>query len=125
MLTRHQIRRTVLRELRNARTYRQALRSFATPDCASRERMEKWVRVADELLEMLRSEPGGDAVSQYADDLFGITCAPRGNRRYVNMRACNRYHISEDGLRRWREAAIYNASVLAFIYHAIDLSDDA
>lgn len=115
-MTRRQIRRTVLRELRNIRSYRRE----DAPD----EHERAWIRVGDEMLDMLRQEPDGEARAHYANAYFGITIRPKGNKRYVNTWAAERFSISEDGLRRWREAAVYNASVLAFVHHAIDLSDD-
>lgn len=116
------IRRKVIGELWNVRNYRQAMRTCK--DAHERTRMSAWVRVADDTLASLRDEYNGQNIERYIDEYFGLRKPPKGNTRYVTMKAMDRYHMSEDGLRRWRDAAVYNASILAVSYGVIDLSNE-
>lgn len=122
MIERYKIRRTVIGELRNTHDYRRALCSASvSPD--ERARMSAWVRVADELRIELRAEADGDAKVQFAEEMFGLLCRRRPMRDvYASMSM--RYHVSEDGLKRWRDAIIFTASILAVRCGAINLSDE-
>ena len=123
MISRRKLRRTVLQELRKVRSYRHALR---TPDAIpreERERMEAWVRVGDDLLLMLREEEAfGRSLARYADALYGITRRPIGSERYVTTWAMDTFHMSEAGLRCWKDMTVYSASILALAHGAINLS---
>ena len=122
MLDRAWIKREVRSGLSNVRTYRQALR---TPEAYARDErihMRAWVSVYEELAESLRTESDGDNKVSYINELYGIKHKPIGSARYINAMSMHAYHMSEDGLRRWRENALFSASVLAVKHGAIDLS---
>lgn len=124
MIDRAKIRREVAKELRNIRTYRQALR---TPEIHTRDeriRMRAWLSVYEELVESLSAEPDGKLKVEYINELFGIKHKPIGSGKYIKARAMHMYHMSEDGLRRWRDNALFTVSVLAVKYGAIDLSSE-
>ena len=122
MIDRVLLRREVLAELRNVRTYRQALRTPEAYTHAERVRMSAWVCVSEELLQILAQEHDGKNKAEYASELYGLKHKPRGSARYVNAVSMHKYHMSEDGLRRWRDNALFCASILAVKHHAIDLS---
>ena len=119
-----QLRRMVYTELRNVRAYRQALRKDECTD-DERLRMQAWVKVGDDLLEITRAEPDGERKARFVDELFGLTRRPPGNARYVYSRTVSRDHVSYSGVKVWRDNALFIASVLAVECHAIDLSSDA
>ena len=83
--------------------------------------MRAWIAVADELIETLRQEPDGKARAAYAVDVFSLS-GKRQSMRYINARSSIKYHMSEDGLRKWKETAVFTASILAVQRGAIDLS---
>lgn len=117
------LRRIVYDELHHVRAYRQALRKGETfpPET---QRMEAWVRVADDLLACLREEDDGAAKIRFVEDLFGITRRPAGSARYVYMRTSEREHVSFAGVRQWRDNVLFTASILAVRHGAISLSDE-
>ena len=84
--------------------------------------MSTWVRVADELLASLREE--GEDRAAFIDALYGITRRPIGSGRFVFSVSMHRYHMSASGLERWRENAVFTASILAVQYGAINLSGE-
>lgn len=84
------------------------------------EHMRMWVRVADEMLDSMRED--GEDRARFIDALYGITRRPFGTSRYVFTRFGDQYHMSAAGLERWRENAVFTASILAIQYGAIDLS---
>lgn len=124
MLDRAKIRREVRNGLSNVRTYRQALRTPETYTRDERERMRAWLSVYDELAESLKAENDGDNKLSYINELYGIRHKPIGSPKYINAVSMHAYHMSEDGLRRWRDNAVFIASVLAVKYCAVDLSSD-
>lgn len=112
------LRRTVCAELRNVRSYRRALRDGERTD--RHEHMRAWVRVADDMLDCMRDD--GEDRARFIDALYGITRRPFGSSRYVFTIFGDRLHMSVAGLERWRENAVFTASILAIQYGAIDLS---
>lgn len=121
-MNRQRIRRTVCSELRKVRSYRQALRKNERMPADRRAYMSTWVRVADELLASLREE--GEDRAAFIDALYGITRRPIGSGRFVFSVSMHRYHMSASGLERWRENAVFTASILAVQYGAINLSGE-
>ena len=65
MIDRVLLRREVLAELRNVRTYRQALRTPEAYTHAERVRMSAWVCVSEELLQILAQEHDGKNKAEY------------------------------------------------------------
>lgn len=122
MINRQRIRRTVCAELRQVRSYRQALRTPELIPADRREYMRTWVRVADDMLASIRED--GEDRAGFVDALYGITRRPIGSGRYVFNVCMHKYHMSTAGLERWRDNAVFIASILAVVYGAIDLSDD-
>lgn len=122
MIDRVLLRREVLAELRNVRTYRQALRTPEAYTHAERVRMSAWVCVSDDLIEIMLAEHDGKNKAEYVSELYGLRHKPRGSARYINAVSMHKYHMSEDGLRRWRDNALFCASILAVKHKAIDLS---
>lgn len=86
--------------------------------------MSAWVRVADELLSVLRDEPDGKQKARFVDELYGLHRRPYGSVRYVFSRAMDALHMSAAGLERWQDNAIFIASILAVEYGAINVSSD-
>jgi len=124
-LDRSRFRRTVWTELYNVRKYRQALRKSDALADDERLRMTAWVKVADEMLSILKSEPDGKSKAAFIDELYGLHRRPRGSVRYVFARAVLEYNMSESGLDRWQDNAVFIACILAVKHGAIDLSSDA
>lgn len=122
-LNRVRVRRTVCDELRRTHAYRQALQHPEGIEPDGIEFMQAWVKVADDLLESLRQEPDGKSRAEFACDMFGLK-GRRQPMRYVYARAERLYHVSEDGLKRWRESIVFTASILAVKHSAIDLSSE-
>lgn len=121
---RARVRRIVCEQLRRTYAYRQALQHADDLNPDGVAFMASWVRVADELLDSLRSEPDGKGRVWFAIQMFGLD-GKRQPMRYTYARAVNKLHVSEDGLKRWREAILFTASILAVKHGAIDLSNDA
>lgn len=117
------LRRVVFAELHNVRAYRQELREKSAPPWDV-ERMQAWVRVADDLLAFTRDESSGKCKAQFIDEFFGLTRRSPGSSRYVCMRAVDRCHASYDGVLRWRDDAVFTAALLAVQYGAVDLSSE-
>lgn len=125
MIDRSKLRREVANELRNVRTYRQALRTPERYWHAERVHMNACLSMYEELVESLRSEPEGEHKVEYLNELYGIKHKPVGSARFINALSMHAYHMSEDGLRRWRDNALFSASVLAVKYGVIDLSRES
>lgn len=87
--------------------------------------MRTWVRVADDTIACLKEEAGGEDKASFFDALYGISRRPLGSGRYVFSVSMHKYHMSASGLERWRDNAVFTASLLAIKYGAIDLSSDA
>ena len=121
MLDRRAIRQTVYDELRRSYQYREALKHPAEISPKELKRMRAWIAVADELIETLQREPDGKARAAYASDVFSLS-GKRQSMRYVNARSSIKFHMSEDGLRKWKDQAVFTASILAVLYGAVDLS---
>ena len=118
MINRQRIRRTVCAELRKVRSYRQALRTPDRIPTDRREHMRVWVRVADDMLASIRED--GEDRAAFVDALYGITRRPVGSGRYVFSVSMHKYHMSASGLERWRDNAVFTASILAVLYGAIN-----
>jgi hypothetical protein len=119
------LRLTVCSELRKVLSYRKALRDPDKLTAEDRTHMEAWVKVADELLEVLLDEPDGKRKAYFVNNLFGLRHKPPGSAKFVTSKCMHTMHVSEGGLNRWRDSAIYSASILALQHGAIDLSRDA
>ena len=123
-VNRSRFRRHVCNELRRVRSYRNALRKNERMSARERERIVTWIRIADETLESLRSEPDGKNKSRFFDDLYGLTRRSSGNARYVYTRSEELFSMSWSGLERWRENGVFIASILSIQYGMIDLSSE-
>lgn len=119
------LRKTVCSELRNVLSYRRALRNPEKLTEEERAHMLAWVKVSDDLLDSLLHEPDGEKKAYFVNNLFGLRHRPPGSAKFVFSKCVHSIHVSEDGLKRWRDAAVYSATILALQYGAIDLTRDA